>query len=217
MIMSLPELNAKQTAVLDFVQYQIEHQGYPPSVREIGSALGISSSSTVHGYLRQLESLGYLHRDPAKPRAMVIAQKHMSAEIPSSQSQNLSPEFNMPLIDYESLLKADFDLGLFVPTNFCSFWEDILPSTQAYVFIMPDDSMIKIGIFPGDYLLIDPKAPTNGDIVLACVQNALTVKTYFKGIRQIRLQPENDWYEPLYLTESDYQHIGKVCANIRRF
>lgn len=215
--MTLPELNAKQTAVLDFVRFQIEHQGYPPSVREIGSALGISSSSTVHGYLRQLESLGYLHRDPAKPRAMVIAQDQVNAGNSSVRFHNPSQELHLPLIDYNGLFKADFDLEHFVPANFCSLLEEVLPARQAYLFIMPDDSMIKVGIFPGDYLLVEPKAPANGDLVLACVQNALTVKTYFKGIRQIRLQPENDWHEPLYLTEADYRHIGKVCANIRRF
>lgn len=216
--MSNPLLNAKQTAVLDYIRQQIEHQGYPPSVREIGGALGIASSSTVHAYLRQLEALGCIRRDPAKPRAMVVEPMQVPAEthqpLPETQS---AFEAQLPLIDYDGLAAAGFDMTRCDSENIRLSIRSLLPLDQACLFNMPDDSMIKIGIFPGDHLIIGPEQPRNGDVILACVNNSLTVKTYFKGIRQLRLQPENDWYEPIYLSEQEMIYIGKVRANIRQF
>jgi len=215
--MSDPILNAKQNAVLEYVRKQIEHQGYPPSVREIGSALGIASSSTVHAYLRQLEALGYIRRDPAKPRAMVIEHLQGSAETAQPIPVEQVPEIQLPMIDFDCLAAAGFDLAQCSTENICFSIKDILPVEQACLFRMPDDSMIKVGIFPGDHLIVGPEPPHNGDVILACVKESLTVKTYFKGIRQLRLQPENDWYEPLFLSEKEMIYIGKVRANIRQF
>lgn len=215
--MSNPLLNAKQTAVLEYIRQQIEQQGYPPSVREIGGALGIASSSSVHAYLRQLEALGCIRRDPAKPRAMVVEHSQDPAEAPTALSHDQSPEIQLPLIDYDCLVAAGFDMTRCSNENMCSPIRNILPLDQACLFHMPDDSMIKVGIFPGDYLIVGPEQPRNGDVILACVNNSLTVKTYFKGIRQLRLQPENDWYEPIYLSEQEMIYIGKVRANIRQF
>jgi len=216
--MARPVLNQKQTAVLEFIKFQIVNQGYPPSVREIGAALEMSSSSTVHGYLRQLEALGYLYRDPAKPRAMVVTQSKESAEESQLESpHDLRANLNLPIIDDEALCESGFDLNHYKASKMYSVTSDLLQNKQAYLFKMPDDSMIKIGIFPGDHLIIELVEAKNGDVVLARVRNELTVKTYFKGLRQIRLQPENDWQEPLFLTDDDYHYIGRVYANIRHF
>lgn len=212
--MTEPSLKPKQQAILDYIRQHTIDQGYPPSVREIGSALGLSSSSTVHGYLRQLEELGYLHRDPSKPRAMVLTQDvEKASPEPINNANN-----QITMLESGGISAVRDQLAGYQAKQTVS-WSDYIPDNNNYGFVMPDDSMLQIGIYPGNLLLIKDvqlKDISDGDILLVRDQaQALTVRSYYKGLNYVRLQPEQNGYEPVYIKISEFVFIGKVVANLR--
>lgn len=208
----MPErLTERQRQVLQFIKDQIHRRGYPPSVREIGEAIGLSSSSTVHGHLARLEEKGYLRRDPTKPRAIEVLDDEpkvakrvvnvpvvgrVTAGQPILAVENIEDYFPLPA----DFLKADEEYNVFFLT-------------------VQGDSMIEAGILDGDYVLVRrTSAAQNGDIVVALVpgpgEPEATVKRFFREDGLIRLQPENRNMEPIRVRECTI--LGKVVAVIRR-
>jgi repressor LexA len=198
------DLTPKQAAIMAVIKKNIKQKGYPPSVREIGQAVGLSSSSTVHGYLKKLESKGYLRRDATKPRAMEVLDDMEGDKI----------EFvNVPLLGRVAagvpILAVENREELFpLPTHFTGMGE-------FFMLTVHGDSMIEAGILNNDMVVVRRQhAVNNGDVVVALLDEEATVKRYFKEDSRVRLQPENRLMEPIYTT--DLQILGKVIGLVRK-
>lgn len=183
----------KQLEVLKYIYEQVECKGYPPTVREIGQAVSLSSTSTVHGHLARLEKKGFIQRDPTKPRAIEVTDKGL-------EKLELQPK-NIPIIGTVTagnpILTLEEPVGVF----------PILPDLQTeenelFMLTICGESMIHAGILDGDQVIVRKQSTAdNGDIVIAMTnQNEATCKRFFKENNSIRLQPENDQFEPIILT-----------------
>jgi repressor LexA len=199
---SLDDLTTRQIAILDFIKREIRVRGYPPSVREIGEAVGLSSSSTVHNHLSILEQKGYIRRDPTKPRAIEILDE-----------MNYNREFvPVPLVGKitagEPILAAQNIENIF-PIPY-----DLIKDTDVFMLSVQGDSMVEAGIFDGDLLFIKKQShASNGDIVAALIEDEATIKTFYKETDYIRLQPENNLMKPIITKE--VRILGKVIGVFR--
>jgi len=199
-------LTRRQKEILTFVQRYSEAHGYPPSVREIGQALGLTSSSTVHSHLAALERKGYLRRDPSKPRALEVLRDER--EIPARKVVAL-PVVGRVAAGQPILAQENIEEYFPLPADF-------VRSEEAFILHVRGDSMINAGIQDGDLLLVR-RQPTaqNGEIVVARVDgDEATVKRFFKEPDRIRLQPENDAMEPIYTRDATIE--GVALAVIHR-
>lgn len=221
----MEKLSSMQEAILRFIQHELSTKGYPPSVREIGDAVGLKSSSTVHGHLSRLERAGYIRRDKDKPRAIEIIHPDYIPErysatsfennvvpIPTSDSEMVSiPIIGNVAAGLPILAEENIEDVFSLPIHF-------LPKTNSKLFILKvkGDSMINIGFLEGDYVIVSQQnTARNGDIVVALIDDSATVKTFYKEKDHIRLQPENDNYDPILLREVSI--LGKVISLYRRF
>lgn len=201
------KLSNRQQAILEFIKNEVRDKGYPPSVREIGEAVGLASSSTVHGHLERLEKKGLIRRDPTKPRAIEI--RDGSEEL----AQFTHSVARVPLIG-----KVTAGAPILATENIEDYFP--LPShyvgdTNVFMLSIMGDSMIEAGIHDGDYVIVrQQQSANNGDIVVAMTEeDEATVKTFYKERDHIRLQPENATLEPIRL-----QHVtilGKVIGLFR--
>lgn len=188
----MAKLSKRQQAILDFIKHEVKTKGYPPSVREIGQAVGLASSSTVHGHLARLESKGLIRRDPTKPRAIEILDH--DEEIPA---QNV---VNVPIVG-----KVTAGIPITAVENIEEYFplpEHLVPSDESvYMLEIEGDSMVDTGILNGDYVIVrSQQTASNGDIVVAMTdENEATVKRFFKEKDYFRLQPENQTMEPIIL------------------
>lgn len=188
----MAKLSKRQQAILDFIKHEVKTKGYPPSVREIGQAVGLASSSTVHGHLARLESKGLIRRDPTKPRAIEILDH--DEEIPA---QNV---VNVPIVG-----KVTAGIPITAVENIEEYFplpEHLVPSDESvYMLEIEGDSMVDAGILNGDYVIVrSQQTASNGDIVVAMTdENEATVKRFFKEEDYFRLQPENQTMEPIIL------------------
>ena len=202
--MAKGKITAKQQQILDCIKDNIIDKGYPPTVREICDAVGLKSTSSVHAHLETLEKNGYIYRDPTKPRAIEILD----------ESFNLSKrEFtNVPMIGTIAagapLLSVEHIEGYFpIPVEF-------LPNKQTFILNVKGESMINAGIFDGDKILVEQTDyADNGDIVAALIDDSATVKTFYKENGHYRLQPENDFMDPIIVDEVEI--LGKVRGVFR--
>lgn len=205
----MAKLSKRQQEILDFIKHEVKTKGYPPSVREIGKAVGLASSSTVHGHLSRLESKGYIRRDPTKPRAIEILEPEETANIPKQHS------INVPLVGKVtagSPITAIENIEEYIPLP-----ESFAPSgEQIFLLTVTGDSMIEAGILDGDYIIVrQQQTANNGDIVVAMTEDdEATVKRFFKEKDYIRLQPENPTMEPIIL--KNVTILGKVIGVFRR-
>lgn len=200
------DLTRRQEAILNFIKQELATKGYPPSVREIGEAVGLSSSSTVHGHLSQLEAKGYIRRDPSKPRAIEILRgnvdnvRHEMVNVPLVGKVTAGA----PILAVENI-EETFPLPL-----------DMIGEHNVFMLSVKGDSMIEAGIFDGDYVIVRKQSiASNGDIVVALLEDEATVKRFFREKDFIRLQPENSMMEPIIVR--DVQILGKVIGLFRRF
>lgn len=203
-------LTKRQQDVLDFIKKEIRTKGYPPSVREIGAALGLSSSSTVHGHLEKLEKKGYIRRDPSKSRTIEVLDK-------DGQSKPKGKGVHVPL-----LRKVRKGTPITAVQNIEEYFllpEQFLPSPEEKVFLLrvEGNSMINAGILNGDLVVVRlQQIARNGDIVVAMSEGGtVMVMRFYKEKQQIRLQPENPELAPLHL--NDVYIIGKVVGCYRQF
>lgn len=203
----MSKLSNRQQTILDFIKNEVREKGYPPSVREIGEAVGLASSSTVHGHLDRLEKKGLIRRDPTKPRAIEILNQtqdevpfpvhiakvpvvgRVTAGVPITATENIEEYFPLP--------------SHFVGDN------------QMFMLSVVGDSMIEAGIHNGDYVIVrQQQTANNGDIVVAMTEeDEATVKTFYKERDHIRLQPENSTMEPLRLKKVTI--LGRVVGLFR--
>ncbi|MDQ0214669.1 repressor LexA [Oikeobacillus pervagus] len=203
----MTKLSKRQQDILDFIKDEVRTKGYPPSVREIGEAVGLASSSTVHGHLARLEKKGLIRRDPTKPRAIEV----LNYEEDTIPRQNI---MNVPLVG-----KVTAGLPITAIENVEEYFPlpEQFASADSQVFMLEimGDSMIEAGILNGDYVIVRQQhTASNGDIVVAMTEeNEATVKRFFKEKDFIRLQPENFTMEPIIL--QNVIILGKVIGVFR--
>jgi len=202
---SLNGLNQRQQIILDFIQERIKTKGYPPSVREIGEAVGLKSSSTVHAHLVQLEEKGYIRKDPSKPRAIIPINKEEDIE-PNLSTISLPVVGNVaagsPILAIENI-----ETYFPVPVDF-------IGSGNHYILRVKGESMIEAGILDGDYLIVREQADaSNGEIIVAMLEDEATVKRYYKRDQYIELKPENSSMQPIISPEVAI--LGKVTGLLR--
>lgn len=202
------KMSNRQSAILEFIKNEVKDKGYPPSVREIGEAVGLASSSTVHGHLDRLEKKGLIRRDPTKPRAIEITDGEQDPALRFAQSVRPVPlvgkvTAGMPITATENI-EEYFPLPA-----------QMVGEQTVFMLSVRGDSMIDAGIHSGDYVIVrQQQTATNGDIVVAMTEeDEATVKTFYKERDHIRLQPENSSMEPLRL--NNVSILGKVIGLIR--
>lgn len=202
------ELTKRQKQILDFIEEFIIEKAYPPSVREICKAVGLSSPATVQSHLDKLKTKGYIKRDPLKPRTIEIMSPSKKYEGILGKKFVSVPIVGKIAAGIPLLAEQNIDEYFPLPTNFIS-------SKDIFMLRVKGESMINAAIKPGD-LLVTKRQNTaeNGDIVIALVEDEATVKRFFKEDGKIRLQPENDLMEPIIL--SNVKILGKVIALIRK-
>lgn len=205
-IMSYGKISAKQKEILEYLKSQIVSKGYPPAVREICEAVKLKSTSSVHSHLETLEKNGYIRRDPSKPRAIEIIDDIF----------NLSRRemVNVPIVGTitagQPILAVENVEGYFpIPSEY-------MPNEETFMLKVKGESMINAGIFDGDKILVQKQSSaSNGEIVVALIDDSVTVKTFYKENGHYRLQPENDTMDPIIVPELNI--LGKVIGLFRLF
>lgn len=200
----MSELKDKQLLIYEFLKDFTSQKGYPPTVREICKAVGLKSTSSVHGHLKHLEKEGLIKRDPTKPRALEIVDSvvkkeminvpiigRVTAGLPILANENIEDSFPLPL-DY---VKHNNDL---------------------FMLKISGSSMIKAGILDGDFAIIErTQTASNGDKIVALIENEATLKTFYRENDHIRLQPENDEMEPIIVDNCSI--LGKLIGIYRTY
>ena len=208
--MSYGPISEKQREILECIKNEILNKGYPPSVREICEKVHLKSTSSVFSHLDKLERAGYIKKDPTKPRAI---------EIVDDQFNVMRREIvNIPLVGTIAagtpiLAVQNIDQYFPVPAEYLS-------RNQSFMLKVKGESMINVGIFDGDMILVEQtNVASNGDIVVALLEDSATVKTFYRESNgSIRLQPENDFMDPIMVEEGDScQILGKVFGVFRLF
>lgn len=210
------KITKRQQQIYDFIRsYQME-KGYPPSVREMAAAVGLSSPSTVHAHLNALEDHGLIKRDATKPRALELFNADGTSVIKQQEEKAASPHgtVSLPLVGRVAagmpiLAEQNIEDTFTLPT-------EIATDASSFVLEVHGNSMINVGIYNGDYIVVrEQKSAMNGEIVVAMIDGEATVKTFYKERGRVRLQPENDSMEPIYASNPTI--LGKVVALMRRF
>ncbi len=196
----------KQQQILNFIEKQVSEKGYPPTVREICQAVGLNSPSTVHGYLKRLERDGLIIKENGSSRGLRLA--NIRANISSMEKEYLEVPVigrvsaGMPILAEENLERT-FPLPM-----------DFAKKNDVYMLRVRGESMINAGIFDGDYVIVEKcETARNGDMVVALVEDSATVKTFYKEDGHFRLQPENDYMEPIIVDSVSI--LGKVVGVYR--
>jgi repressor LexA len=204
----MTKLSTRQQAILDYIKEQVKSKGYPPSVREIAEAVGLASSSTVHGHLSRLESKGYIRRDPTKPRAIEILDLDEESNIPKDEAR-YAPVIGKVTAGIPITAVENIEEFVPIPSSTAG------PDENLFVLVIDGESMIEAGILDGDMVIVKQQhTAENGDIVVAMTEDdEATVKRFFKEKDHIRLQPENAMMEPLIYTNVSI--LGKVVGLYR--
>lgn len=205
------DLTNKQMMILEFIKDQLTQKGYPPSVREICAAVDLRSTSTVHYHLNKLEKLGYIRRDATKPRAIEVLSLNKNEGIDGLNQEVLHlPVIGQITAGEPIFAEQNIEEYIPLPANF-------IMGTDNFILKVKGESMINAGILDGDYVIVDKASiASNSQIVVALVgQDSATVKRFFREEDHIRLQPENDFMEPIILDPSEVGIIGHVKGVFR--
>ena len=198
------KISAKQREILEYIKAQILERGFPPAVRDICEAVNLKSTSSVHSHLETLEKNGYIRRDPTKPRAIEILDE--------SFNFTRREMVNVPLVGRVAAgepLLAEQNVENYFPIPM-----EFMPNAQTFMLTVRGESMVNAGIFDGDMVLVEQRNyARNGEMIVALVDDGATVKTFYKEEGVIRLQPENDFMDPIIV--SDCQILGKVIGVFR--
>ena len=204
--MAYGKISAKQQEILEYIKDEILHKGYPPAVREICQAVNLKSTSSVHSHLETLEKNGYIRRDPTKPRAIEIMD----------DTFNLTRRemVNVPVIG--NVAAGQPLLAVQNIENYFPIPAEYMPNQETFMLKVKGESMINAGILDGDHILVERQSTaSNGEIVVALVDDSATVQTYYKEDGHYRLQPENDTMDPIIVDECSI--LGKVFGVFRFF
>lgn len=199
----------RQRQVLDFIKAEVRRQGFPPTVRDIGEAVGLSSSSTVHAHLSALEAKGLIRRDPSKPRALEVLDRDVSPRPPLVVGNVVElPVVGAVAAGTPILAAENIETTIPLPT-------EVVRDDSTFVLRVKGESMIDAGILDGDYVVVRQQSTAdNGDIVVAMLEDEATVKRFYRETDRVRLQPENPTMDPIYAR--DVSVLGKVVAVFRR-
>ena len=216
--MARDKLSKRQAAIYEYICTYTKERGYPPSVREIGAAVGLASPSTVHMHLKVLQERGYIKRDSKKPRTIEVVSNER-AEGEGQEQRLTSPTqdvdanaMHLPLIGRVAagvpiLAEQNVEETLTLPTS-------IVGDDSSFILRVHGESMINAGIYDGDYIVVKEQHDAHdGEIVVALIDDSATVKTFYREQGRIRLQPENDTMEPIYADNPTI--LGHVTALIR--
>lgn len=204
--MAYGKITSKQKEILEFMKNEILSKGYPPAVREICEAVHLKSTSSVHSHLETLEKNGYIRRDPAKPRAIEIVDDNF----------NLTRReiVNVPIVG--TVTAGQPILAVENIESYFPIPMDYMPNQETFMLKVKGESMINAGIFDGDTILVQKQSHAkNGDFVVALIEDSVTVKTFYKEKDYYRLQPENDYMDPIIVPEVEI--LGKVIGLFRMF
>ena len=211
-------ITPKQQEILNFMKARILEKGYPPSVREICEAVSLKSTSSVHAHLETLEKNGYIRRDPAKPRAIEIMDDAFNQAMKEPFMQNTSDnEYTRELVNVPMVGTVAAGEPLLAVENVTDYFPvpvDMLPNAETFMLRVKGDSMINMGIYEGDQLIVERRnTASNGEVIVALVDDSATVKRFYKENGHYRLQPENDDMDPIIVDHCEV--IGKVIGLIR--
>ena len=205
------ELSQNELNILNYIRKQVAEVGYPPSVRELCKAVGLKSTSSVHLYLSRLAEKGYIKKGNLKTRALKITGENISEAKDTDMLE--IPLVGQVAAGLPILAEENIEEYVKLPT---SMVKQNTKSEGTYMLKVKGDSMINVGIYSGDYIIVSKcQTAENGQIIVALIDDEATVKTFYKEKDYIRLQPENDTMEPIIV--KDVQIIGKVVGLIRRF
>ena len=202
--MAYGKISSKQREILEYIKQEILNKGYPPAVREICEAVHLKSTSSVHSHLETLEKNGYIRRDPTKPRAIEIIDDNFNLV--------RREVVNVPLVGTvaagQPILAVENVDGYFpIPAEY-------MPNTDCFMLKVKGESMVNAGILNGDLVLVkEQHNASNGEMVVALIEDGATVKTFYKENGYIRLQPENDYMDPIIVP--DVTILGKVIGLLR--
>ena len=210
-------LTPRQRAIMECIIHSVESRGFPPAVREICEAVGLSSGSTVHAHLNTLEERGYIRRDPAKPRAILIlrgidGEEYTYVREEQEEAEQLEEMLNLPVVGNVAAgepIFADENIEdkIAYPARF-------VRKDGAFMLRIRGNSMVNVGIFNNDYIVVEPQqVAENGEIVVALIGDEATCKTFYRKKNMVRLQPENDNMGPIYVENP--MIIGKVVGVLR--
>ncbi len=209
------ELNKRELAILKFIEKQIMTQGYPPSVREIGKAVGLSSTATVHGYLAKLDEKGYIKKQDKKGRTLRLL-KGGSGEEKRTSSKDFYTQ--KELVEVPIIGKITAGEPILAVENITDTFPipvDFVGNSESFMLTVRGESMIEAGILDGDYILVRKQdIARNGEIVVALIGEEATVKTFYKEDGHVRLQPENHTMDPIIVP--DCRILGKVSGVFRK-
>jgi repressor LexA len=207
-----PELTERQRQVLEFIDAQVRERGYPPSVREIGEAVGLSSSSTVHAHLAALQQKGFLRRDPTKPRAVEVRFEAGSGSVVERRPARYVPIVGDVAAGTGVLAAEHIEETVPLP-------EDFTGDGNLFMVRVRGDSMIEAGILDGDYVVVrqQPTAEPGDTVVAGIPGEEATVKTYLRRRGKIVLRPENPRMDELVFDPDEVTIYGKVVSLLRRF
>lgn len=204
--MSYGKITDKQKEILEYIKKEILNRGYPPAVREICEAVHLKSTSSVHSHLETLEKNGYIRRDPTKPRAIEIIDDNFNLV--------RREVVNVPIIG--TVAAGNPILAVENIENYFPIPMEYMPNEESFMLLVKGESMINVGIYDGDKVLVKKQSfAKNGDIVVALVDDSATVKTFYKEEAHYRLQPENDFMEPIIVQEVEI--LGKVFGVFRLY
>ncbi len=206
------KISSRQEKILEFINKKIKEEGYPPSVREIAKAVNLSSSATVHSHLKKLEALGFLKRNPSKPRAISVLH-----------NQNQEPELNLSknnLVFVPVLGNIAAGKPILAEENIQDYFpltpDFVKGQNEVFMLNVRGDSMVNVGIMDRDLVVVrKQETAINGEIIVALLEEEATVKRFFKGKSKVKLMPENDYMEPMIV--DDVTILGKVIGVIRKY
>lgn len=208
------ELNKREKAIMKFIEKQIVANGYPPSVREIGKAVGLKSTATVHGYLAKLQEKGYIKKEQQKGRTLKLLKGGLAENQPSEKPVYSGKE----LVDVPVIGKITAGTPILAVENVTDTFPipiDFVGNSESFMLTVRGESMIEAGILDGDYILVKKQnTAENGEIVVALIEDEATVKTFYKEKDHIRLQPENSTMDPIIVP--DCKILGKVAGVFRK-
>ena len=212
------ELSKREKAILKFIEKQIKINSYPPSVREIGKAVGLKSTATVHGYLAKLEEKGYIKKESQKGSTLRLL-KGASGEVQKEEKEEEKQIYtSREMVDVPVVGKITAGAPILAVENITDSYPipiELVGNIESFMLVVSGESMIEAGILDGDYILVKRQSTaTNGQIVVALIGDEATVKTFYKEKGHIRLQPENSTMDPIIV--HDCKILGRVAGVFRK-
>ncbi len=211
------KISKRQQSIYEYICAYTKEHGYPPSVREIGTAVGLASPSTVHMHLKVLEERGYIKRDSKKPRTIEVVPESSNADSSAEGLVNVREDVSSNTIALPLVGRVAAGIPILAEQNVeevLSLPLSIVGNSSSFILRVRGNSMINAGIFDGDYIVVEERSDAvDGEIVVALIDDSATVKTFYREDGRVRLQPENDTMEPIYAKNPVI--LGRVKALVR--